>query len=262
MASSLEDIAFLARSENRVAIFRALADRARTRRELETETGVSRSTLGRALGDLEDRGWVERDGQTYETTSAGTLVLERFIPLLETMSGLRTLGTALELLPMEAMSLDIRHFADARVVAPTELRPSATMEYSIEKQRDADRLEGVARTVPPYAVAETYELVTSGQLDATFVLDRAYLASLSADGAMWAQWSDMMTGSSTIRCHEGPLPYVLLVFDDTVHLWPCTDEGGTWGLVESENPAVLAWARDTITDYLTDAKPPESVLAN
>lgn len=260
MGASLEDIAFLARSENRVAIFRALADRARTRRELETETGVSRSTLGRALGDLEERGWVERDGRTYEPTNAGVLVLERFVPLLETMGGFRTLGTALELLPVEDMSLDIRHFADARVVTPTEVRPSAAMEYSIEKQRDADQLEAVARTVPPYPVAETHEMVTSGQLDATFVLDRAYLESLSADDKMRTQWSDMTTGSATVRCHEGPIPYVLLVFDETVHIWPCDDEGGTWGLLESENPAMLAWAQDTIDNYLTETQSPEIVL--
>lgn len=259
MDAPLADIAFLARSENRVAIFRALADRARTRRELETETGVSRSTLGRALGDLEERGWIERDGQTYETTNAGALVLERFVPLLETMDGLRTLGAAFELLPIEEMSLDIRHFADARVVTPTELRPSATMEYSIEKQRDADQLEAVARTVPPYAVGETHEMVTSGQLDATFVVDSAYLESLSTDDEMRVQWSDMMTGSATIRCHEGPIPFVLLVFDETVHLWPCDDEGATWGLLESENPTVLAWAQDTITDYLAEAYPSETV---
>lgn len=260
MDPPLEDIAFLARSENRVAIFRALGDRARTRRELETVTGVARSTLGRALGDLEERGWVERNGQTYEPTAAGALVLERFVPLLETMGGLRTLDTALELLPVEDMSLDIRHFADARVVTPTELRPSATMEYSLDKQRDAEYLTAVVRTVPPYAVAATHEMVTSEQLDATFVLDRAYLDSLSADDEMRAQWYEMTTGSATIRCHAGPIPYVLLVFEETVHLWPCDDENGTWGLLESENPAVLAWAEDTIADYLEEAQSPKRIL--
>lgn len=261
MDTALEDIAFLARSENRVAIFRALADRPRDRRELETETGVSRSTLGRALGDLEERGWIERDGRTYETTTAGELVLDRFVPLFETMAGLRTLGTAIELLPVEDISLDIRHLADAKVVTATEFQPTKPMDYSLDRQRDANQLCAVVRTIPPVALAATHEMVTSGQLDATFVLDSAYVDTLSPAGELQAQWSDMATGPATIRCHEGPIPYVLLAIDETVHLWPCDDEGDTWGLLESENDSVLAWAEGTIADYLDEAQSLETELS-
>jgi hypothetical protein len=71
----------------------------------------------------------------------------------------------------------------------------------------------------------------------------------------------MATGSATICCQEGPIPYVLLVIDDTVHLWLCDDEGDTWGLLESENSTVLVWAEDTIADYLNEAQSLETVLS-
>lgn len=48
---------------------------------------------------------------------------------------------------------------------------------------------------------------------------------------------------------------------ETVHLWPCDDEGDTWGLLESENPAVLTWAQDTIADYLDEVQSLETVLS-
>lgn len=260
MDEALGDVAFLARSENRVAVLRALRDRSRTRRELEAETGVSRSTLGRALGDLEERRWIERDGQTYATTTAGDLVLERFVPLLETMGGLRTLDDAVDLLPIEGMSLDIRHLADAQVVTPTELNPTAPYDYHVETLQRADRVGAAIRTGPPACVAALHERVTSGHVDASVVLDGAYLDSLSVDEEMMRQWLEMAAGSATIRSHEGPIPYALFVIDDAVQLWPCDDTGVTWGLVECEDSRVRTWARATIDGYRNEARPLEAVL--
>lgn len=52
MSGSLAAVAFLARSEHRVTILRALASEPRDRRGLESETGASRSTLSDAAQDV------------------------------------------------------------------------------------------------------------------------------------------------------------------------------------------------------------------
>jgi predicted transcriptional regulator len=233
MDALLEEIAFLARSENRMAILRALNERARDRRDLQAETEVSRSTLGRVLDELQERDWIERDGQAYETTTAGELVLDRFVPLLETVGGLHTLGDGLEYVPIEKMALDVRHFADARFITQTDLQPTRPYDYGIDQLRDADQLWCVARTAPPPYVTAFHEEVTAGRLDATFVLDGAYLDSLPTDGEMRAQWHDLATGSAIVQRHEGPIPYIVLVLDETIHLWLCEEDGDTIGLLES-----------------------------
>lgn len=258
MNTSLEEVSFLARSENRVAILCALNERPRNRRDIETATGVSRSTLGRVLGELEEHGWIERNGQTYETTTAGELVLDRFVPLLDTVAGLHTIGDAIKDLPIEDISLDVRHFADAKVIPLTELQPTKAYDYGIDKLRDADRFWCVARSAPPAYVTAIHEEVTSGQFDVTCVLENKYLNSLSDDDEMLAQWRDMASGVATIQRHEGPIPYVLIVLDGIVHLWLCEDHEErhvTIGLLESDDPAVLSWAEDTITGYLNEAQP-------
>lgn len=261
MDAPLEEIAFLARSENRVAILLALDDRSLTKQDLQAETGVSRSTLGRALGDLEERSWIERNGRTYETTTAGDLVLDRFVPLLETMGGIRTLDDAVDLLPVSEMVLDVRHLADARVVTPTELDPTAPYEYHTETFQEIDSIGAVARTAPPAIVEAIHEEVVSRQIDATVVLDSTYLDALSADDEMRTWWREMATGSATVLRHEGPIPYVLTRLDEMVHLWPCDDDGDTWGLLETDEPAVLGWAEDTISSYLAEAEPAQQSLA-
>lgn len=260
MDEPLEAVAFLARSENRVAVLRALDERARDRRELETATGASRSTLGRVLGELEDRRWIERDGRRYETTRAGELVFDRFVDLLETIGGICTLGDAIGYLPLDDMSLDVRHFADATVVPATELRPTRPYDYAIDELRAADRFRCVARSVPPVYVRAIHEAITSGELDVTCVLDREYLDSIRDDEVL-TRWRDVAASGATVARHEGTVPYVVIVLDRTVHLWLYEDAGGrhsTVGLLESDDPAVLAWAEATVADYVEAARPLET----
>jgi hypothetical protein len=59
------------------------------------------------------------------------------------------------------------------------------MDYSLNRQRDANQLCAVVRT-PPVALAATHQMVSSGRLDATFVLDSAYLDTLSPAGELQA----------------------------------------------------------------------------
>ncbi|MEF8840680.1 MAG: helix-turn-helix domain-containing protein [Haloarculaceae archaeon] len=256
MGPPLDDIAFLARSESRLAILRALEKRARDRRELKTETGISRSTLGRALGELEAHGWIERNGQTYETTTAGGLVLDQFASLLETLGGIQTLGDGLRYLPVEEMALDVRHFNDARLVTPTEFDPTEAFQYGIERMHESDTVRSVARTVPPPYVRAIHEDVTAGELAAEMILDSAYLDVIK-DSDMAGPWR-RIAANAEIRRYEQYIPYRLIILDDVVHLWLCSDEGEQSGLLESEDPTVREWAESVYEEYRIETEPLDS----
>lgn len=256
MGAPLEDVAFLARSENRVAILRALEKRTRDRRELRAETGISRSTLGRVLGELEEHGWIEREGRTYEMTTAGGLVLDQFVPLLETLGGLQTLGDGMKYLPIGEMSLDIRHFNDARLVTPTEFDPTEGFQYGIKRMHESDTVRSVARTVPPPYVRAIYEDITAGKLAAEIILDGEYLNAVK-DSDMAGTWRQIAANADVQR-YEDYIPYRLIILDDVVHLWLCSDEGEQSGLLESENLAVREWAESLYEEYRTETEPLDS----
>ena len=55
MTTSLDALVYLLRSENRVAVLRLLAGDPRTRDEIREATDVTRVTLSRMLGEMEDR---------------------------------------------------------------------------------------------------------------------------------------------------------------------------------------------------------------
>lgn len=250
MVAPIDDIAFLARSETRVGVLRALEERPRDRRDVATTTDTPRSTLSRTLSELEDRGWIERNGQLYELTTAGTLVIEQFVPLLDTVSVLQELGDAIDLLPLDETDLTVKHLADAQFMTPTGLNPTAHFDYGIERLRKADRFRCVARTAPPRYVEAIHEGVVSQRLTAECVLDSTYLDDLQDGSDLKQCWDEITIESKTVRRSEESIPFVLLVLDETVHLWLCDEKGESQGLLESENSDVLSWANTMVDRYL------------
>lgn len=261
MDSPIDDIAFLTRSETRVGVLRAIDERPRDRRDLATATDTPRSTLSRTLSELEDRGWTERNGQLYETTTAGTLVIEQLVPLLDTVSVLQTLGEAVELLPLDETDLSVRQLAGSEFVTPTGFNPTAPFDYGVERLQEADRFRGVARTAPPRYVEAIHEGVVTGRLTVECVLDGAYLDDLRDTAELKARWNEIAVQSGAVWRFNEPLRFVLLVLDDTVHLWLCDERGEPQGLVDSKDPDILSWANETVDRYLERSQLTDSVVA-
>lgn len=253
MGEPLNTVAYLSRSANRVAILRAVDAEPYDRRDLEAEVGVSRSTLSRVLRELEaERGWIQRTTDGYTTTTAGSLVVAQFVPLLETIDALHTLGDALAYLPVDTMSLPVRQFHDATLITPAEFDPTAPFEYGIDELRASETLLSVGRTVPrPYVRAIDEAL--PNDLSVELVVGGPYLDTV-AESELAALWNDIVAETVVYR-YDGYVPYNLLVLDDVVHIWLCSDQGERAGLLETANPAVREWAIDTVEEYRREAKP-------
>jgi len=253
MGEPLDTVAYLSRSANRVAILRTVDAEPRDRRDLEAEVGVSRSTLSRVLRELEtERGWIRRTADGYTTTTAGALVVEQFVPLLETIEALHTVGDALAYLPVDTMSLPVRHFHDATFVRPAEFDPTAPFEYGVDELRASQTLLSVGRTVPQPYVRAISEAVPD-DLSVELVVGGAYLDTV-AESELATLWDDIVVETAIYR-YDGYVPYNLLVLDDVVHLWLCSDQGERAGLLETANSAVREWAIDTVEEYRREAHP-------
>ncbi|MGM0716612.1 MAG: helix-turn-helix transcriptional regulator [Halobacteriota archaeon] len=255
MPSPIDDIAFLTRSETRVDVLRAVEAESRTRRELAAVTETPKSTLGRTLGELEERGWIKRNGRMYESTTAGSLVVEQLVPFLSTITVLQKLGDAVELLPLDETELDVQHLADAKFVRPTEMVPTAPFDYGIEQLQETSRFRCIARTAPPRYVEAIHNGVVTRRFTAECVLGGTYLDDIGNDHGSKERWHEIADTSSTVRRYEEPISFVFLVLDETVHLWLCDGEGESQGLVESKDPDLLTWANTAVDRYLEQARP-------
>ena len=251
---ALADVAFLARSANRVRILVALAEAPASRRALADDTGVSRTTLDRIVNEFEDRHWVERrDDGTYAATATGAALVDAFEPALDAAVALRRLGDAVDWLPRDEHPIDLAHFRDAHVRRPEGGDPVETGRYFAELARAADEMCVMSEWAPPEALARPmHDEVVGGDLDATFVVTQDVAAQVFAAPDRVQRWREMLSTNAQSWVVDGPIPCNLYVFDDAV-LLKASGPGAvseSYGVpVESTNPRVREWALELFERY-------------
>lgn len=253
----LDDVEFLARSAHRVHVLQTLRTGPRTRPDLHDETGISQPTLGRVLGPLEDRNWVERRGHEYALTPLGEVLAEEFADLLDTVETIRRLGDVVRLLPMELMDFDVRRFASASFTVPEPGDLLRHVRRAEEILRDAGDLRILANTIAPGSLEEGHDRVMDyleGDLVFESVITGDALDQTLADPDLVPMIRDLLeSGRAPIYRYEGSIPLTLVVADGTAVLFP-TDEYGVPGvLIETEDEAIRAWVDAQIDRYRDEA---------
>lgn len=256
MEDVLSDIQFLANSENRIRVLGALTDGPATRRDLQEETGVPRSTAARVLDEAETRGWVDSKGSTYRITPVGDAMFSAFDTYLETTKGIHHLGKAVEWVPEPVHALDFRHFRDARITTSTEGNPTAHFDRGLELLRAADRYRGLTRNSLPEYMKAVRDGVVSGRLDFEGVIESDFVEVLRDEPERAAIWQDI---AHRMLLYEGHVPINMHIIDGTVALWLCEENQAgndviARGLLETEHPAVVSWAESLYEEYRREAE--------
>lgn len=262
MVSALEDISFLARSENRVRVLQAIAERTRARHELRENLAIARTTFGRVLNELESRGLIQATDGEYSTTPAADAILSKFNPLLETVEGIQALGEAIAWLPPPAHAIDFRHLRDATVTTSSVENPAEPFDRGLQLIRDADTYLGLTSTAIPSYVDALLEGHARGRLDFDGVIEASFLDTLRGDPERAAQWLRIADAGLT-WVYDGRIPINLHIVDETVLIWlgERREDGlDIKGLLESTNPAVLSWAEALYADYRSAAEPLEASM--
>jgi DNA-binding transcriptional ArsR family regulator len=130
---ALDRIEFLARSPVRVRLLAAIADGdGLTKNELRDRLDASRTTVGRNLEALRDQGLVTKGNCEYTLTRAGEIVTGDVLDLAGTIEIARELEPFLEWVPNGALDIDLRHFADATVLAPEPGDPWSMINHHVQ----------------------------------------------------------------------------------------------------------------------------------
>lgn len=250
---SADDVAFLTRSPNRGAVLRALAADARDRAELREVVGASRVTVGRITTDLEQRGWVERDGTAYRATKAGRVVAAAYERFLSTVDSTRRLDPVLEFLPVEAFDFDLAALADAEVVAPTPTAPGAHLARLRELFDRTDEVWMVVHAVAPRVVASQYEATRDHGYVTRGVLTPEVSEAIRANDEVCERIRAMLeTGTLELAEHES-VPFQVAVFDDLATISADDETGVPRGIVVSDDPAVREWVLETFERLRAEA---------
>jgi predicted transcriptional regulator len=250
MESALAEIEFLALSENRVEVLTLLAEERHTRPELESKTGASQATLGRILGDFQDRSWVRQDGSEYVATATGRLVAQGFTDLLDILETERELRGLVRYLPTHAIDFDLRHLADATITTPTQTRPNAPVQRLLDLVEDAEEVRAFSHAFNEQNLTVIERRVSAGELSFSGVLSRSAVEALAGDRALRERLQSLLSSpEATVRVREEGIPLAVTIADETVHMLLRDETGVLRASIDTDEPAVRSWASDTFDHY-------------
>jgi len=254
--AALAEIEFLALSANRVAVLRLLAEAPRTRSTLASETGASQATLGRILGDFEDRSWIERRSGEYAVTATGCLVARGFGDLLDILGTERSLRDIVAYLPTDALTFDLRRLADATVVTPSGTRPDAPLQRLLDMEGEADEIRAFSHAFNDRSLSLTERRVREGELTFRGVFSQGAIDALASDDELRRTLASMLDAEgASIRVHDDGIPLAGSLVDDDVHLLVRDDDGVLRASIDTDDADVRAWAAETFDAYWAAATP-------
>lgn len=230
--------------------------------ELARELQESRSTIDRAVRELERAGFVDRTGDGYRTTLAGELALEDYERHTERLDGIARFREALAGLAPDA-PLDAALFEDATVSLPEPHCPYEPVEALSTFLASAGHVRLFTPAVVPRYVDVYRERVEAG-MTADLVLAEEVVEWLLA-----RRKEDVaaILGTPGVTVSQTPLDrsFSLVLVDRSdavdsdapadravgVMLY---DDGSILGFVRSDSREAVAWAEDLFERIASEAE--------
>lgn len=254
---ALEDIAYLARSMNRVRILDVLASGRYERGDVEEITGIARTSIDRIVKEFEERGWTQRtsDGY-YVATPTGERILAEFLPFLRSMEAIRTLGDLVAWLPTDEVPIGLHHFADATVSRPDPAYAMSTVEDLEDLLHDTSMFHFLIGVALPSAFERTIrDVVVNEELRPEIILTNDVLSYQLEHPERLPRWREYIEAGGDVYRYDGQVPCNIFRFDDIVVITNSQSDIGDHPLlgIGSENEEVLSWAQEVFYKYRENA---------
>lgn len=250
MNPALDDVAFLALSENRIALLTVLSDaQTHTRDELMDATDVSRPTLARNLNDFETRAWITQHGQNAQITSLGTWVHDEFTDLLEMMTTARQLRDVEQWLSTDTLAFELSCLSGGTVTLPSKNNPLAPMHRASELERTARQSRVLTHALPVPCLDAHWEALTTGTQQFEAVVTPSVVETMT-NPAHRSQFTDILTADrAAVFVSDETIPNVVGLNDGVVYFGIDDEKGAPLALIEIDDGTVRTWAEETFESY-------------
>ncbi len=228
----------------RADIVSQLVDGPKHKRDLTDEMDISRSTVYKAIRELEASFIAERTEDGYQPTLMGRLLFEEYERFYTTVRDISRPGQLLAALPKESdVGPTLLNGADC--VFPERHAPNRPVHSFEEMVREATAVKGLISVVRPRYVEVFRNRLLSGELRAELVLECPVVESLRAD---YREAFDacLRSGNVTVRETHEQLPFGLLVVEEpipAVRVTVYNASGGIQGVITNRSDDAVEWGR-------------------
>jgi predicted transcriptional regulator len=260
MASPIEEIEFLARSEHRVVALRTLHDGPRDRDDLQTSTDASKATIARLVNEFEDRNWVVRDGHEYALTDPGEFVAEEFLRLVDRMETEVELRDVWQWFPTEYPGCTMSLFAEANIWKLGSESPYDPISRFVELYESAHTVRAISDHHPKPGYFEMFSKgLAAGMehhgINSPALMEQILKGIYEVTGTPEVIREAVESGRFTRLAHDSiPTNDTILIFDDRMAV-VCRDENGvSQAMVDTDAPEAVAWAESVFEDFRSEAR--------
>lgn len=223
---------------------------------LVEELAISRSTVDRAVRELEETRLLYRGGDGLELTLPGRVALDHYQYFQALLADLVRSTEVLAMLPADA-PFDPTLIYDATVVDPEPYEPRRPVKRLLRDVRDARRIRAVGVAYVPEAVEAIFERCADADLDAELVVTGNVLDVMVQD------CSDVIDealagGLDLYRTDVDEASYCMMLADadaaTTVSVTVSSD-GAVGGLIRNDSEDAVSWASHRFEHLRGDADP-------
>lgn len=234
----------------RTDLLRALQAAPSSKRGLVAELPISRSTVDRAVRDLEASGLATRDSGTVSLTFVGRLALSAYEEFYEGLDGLQRASGILDPIPAD-VSMDIAVFRGADIVHSEPHAPHQPVQALKNFLRGADRIRGVASAVLPDYVSVYSEQIIDEGTEVELVLSDQVLETVVGEYGDTLEAS-LGTGRLGIYSVESTPPFsTIIAYRDQPELAIVVyGESGTTGLIRNSASEAVDWGEVWIEEWI------------
>jgi predicted transcriptional regulator len=254
---ALEDVAYLARSVNRVRLLDILASGSYTRRDLADRTEIARTTVGRIVNELEERGWAKRttDGE-YAATPTGEQITTEFVPFVESIAVIREFGKTVAWFQDVDQPIGLHHLRDATVWRPDATDPMAPTVAYMDDLRTAREFHCLVGVAPPVSFEKA---MLAGVVDrgmrVEHVISEDEYSYLRDDPERVPRWREYIRAGANVYRYDGTVPCNFVILDETVYIAKSqSDYGKPYTVIESDDDVVRSWAHEVIDQYRVESE--------
>ncbi|WP_435153755.1 helix-turn-helix transcriptional regulator [Haladaptatus sp. DFWS20] len=224
------------------------------KRNLRDELNLSRSTVYKAVRELQEYDLVDRTENGLTLTLAGRILEAEYNSFHDHVADVCRTRHLLSILPTDC-EIPIDLIEEAEVVLAERHAPNHPVQSFEKMVLEAEYVRGLSPVALPQYVDLFYERSVSEGMDADLVLERPVVEYLVTDYSDQLQEA-LEAGGLSVWETEVTLPFGLIVVEgthDSVGVVVYDKRGELRGLITNNTPQAVAWGRETFERCRDDA---------
>lgn len=257
MSDVSDTLSFLSQSQNRAEVLTLVYEETGCNRyEIEEQVDASRRTVIRALDALTDRGYIEKRGQVYRTTSFGSFIAEAYQEFVSNTTLAHQVKPFLANVSDNEYDLDPKYLDDAEVVVTTPRSPYALLDRTLAIRREADQIREVAPFIERKSVEQLVERIEHQESFGVEAILPEAAVEAGDEHPEYREAHQQIKQSDQVNLyiHPGEISLPVCIADDTVIICVLEDEK-LHALVLSSNREVKGWAESRFETIRNNSNP-------